>query len=257
MRTSTIDVDHVPTYKPVGKPITQVDIDEGTRLAPHDLFPFRSHFLRGQFILTSFQISDLKQHEKPWRLPGTDVSDFFNYGFDEFTWTLYCLKQDKTRAQVQEDKKDFTSGMMGADGAGVSGGSGIGGMPPFAMPGMPGMPGVSGMPANLLPPPPLPIPISIPGGPAAGLPPPNQAMPTTSLPMMPPPPPGMADMPPEMQAMMAQMMASGMDPSQLAQMDPATMFGITMQQQQLHHQQQQQGGQGGGGGGGGGRDVGR
>ena len=40
-----------------------------------------------------------------------------------------------------------------------------------------------------------------------------------------PPPPGMPELPPEMQAMMVQMMASGMDPAQLAQMDPSA-FGM-------------------------------
>ena len=37
--------------------------------------------------------------------------------------------------------------------------------------------------------------------------------------------PGIGDIPPEMQAMMAQMFASGMDPSQLAQTDPSV-FGM-------------------------------
>ena len=29
VRTSNIDVDHVPVYKPAGKSLTEVDIDEG------------------------------------------------------------------------------------------------------------------------------------------------------------------------------------------------------------------------------------
>ncbi|KAI9801826.1 MAG: hypothetical protein M1825_003199 [Sarcosagium campestre] len=147
VRTSKIDVDAVPIFEPAGKPVTELDIDE-----------------------------DLKELEKPWRIPGTDVSDFFNYGFDEFTWTLYCLKQDKMREQSQGDKKEFASGMMmGMDGTQI------------------GMPGIPAAPAN--------------GAQAA-----------MAMPQM----PGMGDMPPEMQAMMAQMMASGMDPSQ---MDPS-MFGL-------------------------------
>ena len=28
--------------------------------------------------------------EKPWRRPGSDLSDWFNYGFDEMTWQMYC-----------------------------------------------------------------------------------------------------------------------------------------------------------------------
>lgn len=28
--------------------------------------------------------------EKPWRTPGVDVTDYFNFGFDEDTWKHYC-----------------------------------------------------------------------------------------------------------------------------------------------------------------------
>lgn len=138
---STIDINANPVYPGTGKPITQINIDE-----------------------------DLADNEKPWRKPGTDISDYFNYGFDEFTWALYAAKQESTRAEFGADSfatnnkkmmEDFNSMMM------------MGGM---------GMPGA---------------------GSGAGA-----AM------------PGMDGMPPEMQAMMQQMMASGMDPSQ---MDPSQM----------------------------------
>lgn len=35
--------------------------------------------------------------EKPWRKPGADITDYFNYGFNEDTWKLYCEKQKKLR----------------------------------------------------------------------------------------------------------------------------------------------------------------
>ncbi|KAI0889495.1 Fip1 motif-domain-containing protein [Annulohypoxylon maeteangense] len=140
--TSKVDVNAIPVYKPVGKPITQVSIDE-----------------------------DLAENDKPWRKPGTDLSDYFNYGFDEFTWSLYAAKQDNVRNEyssdviAQNNKKMLEDiqmmmmgGMPGMNGTGASGG----------MANMPGMDGVS----------------------------------------------------PEMQAMMQQMMASGLDPSQ---MDPSAM----------------------------------
>ncbi|KAH8596130.1 Fip1 motif-domain-containing protein [Bisporella sp. PMI_857] len=131
--TSKIDIDAKPIYEPAGKPITQINIDE-----------------------------DLPDNDKPWRRPGADVSDYFNYGFDEFTWALYASKQETIKAEGQSNKKAFEDMSM--------------------MFGMGGMPGLPGMPAM----------------------------------------PGAADgIPPEMQEMMAQMMASGMDPSQ---MNPA-MFG--------------------------------
>jgi len=35
--------------------------------------------------------------EKPWRKPGADVTDYFNYGFTEDTWQAYCTRQKKMR----------------------------------------------------------------------------------------------------------------------------------------------------------------
>ncbi|GAO17373.1 hypothetical protein UVI_02038930 [Ustilaginoidea virens] len=142
---STIDINANPVYPSAGKPITQVNIDE-----------------------------DLPDNEKPWRKPGTDISDYFNYGFDEFTWALYAAKQESIRGEFGADSfasnnkkmmEDFHNMMM------------MGGM---------GMPG---------------------GGSGGGA-----AM------------PGMEGIPPEMQAMMQQMMASGMDPSQIDPSQMSAMF---------------------------------
>ncbi|KAL7396541.1 hypothetical protein ABVT39_007505 [Epinephelus coioides] len=36
--------------------------------------------------------------EKPWRKPGADITDYFNYGFDEKSWNTYCKKHAKARA---------------------------------------------------------------------------------------------------------------------------------------------------------------
>lgn len=35
--------------------------------------------------------------EKPWRKPGADLSDYFNYGFTEETWAAYCARQKRIR----------------------------------------------------------------------------------------------------------------------------------------------------------------
>lgn len=35
---------------------------------------------------------------------GADVTDFFNYGFDEFTWTAYCSKQTNLRNEFNPAK---------------------------------------------------------------------------------------------------------------------------------------------------------
>ncbi|OTB01062.1 hypothetical protein M426DRAFT_223286 [Hypoxylon sp. CI-4A] len=115
--TSKVDVNAIPVYKPVGKPITQVNIDE-----------------------------DLPENDKPWRKPGTDLSDYFNYGFDEFTWAMYAAKQDNVRSEfssdaiAQNNKKmleDMQMMMMGGM-PGMSGASA-----PSAMANMPGMDGIS------------------------------------------------------------------------------------------------------------------
>jgi pre-mRNA 3'-end-processing factor FIP1 len=37
--------------------------------------------------------------EKPWRRPGSNLSDWFNYGFDEISWEAYCYR----RRQLGED----------------------------------------------------------------------------------------------------------------------------------------------------------
>ncbi|XP_066515768.1 pre-mRNA 3'-end-processing factor FIP1 isoform X2 [Hoplias malabaricus] len=38
--------------------------------------------------------------EKPWRKPGADLSDYFNYGFNEETWKAYCEKQKRLRMGI-------------------------------------------------------------------------------------------------------------------------------------------------------------
>jgi pre-mRNA 3'-end-processing factor FIP1 len=37
--------------------------------------------------------------EKPWRRPGSNIADWFNYGFDEISWEAYCYR----RRQLGED----------------------------------------------------------------------------------------------------------------------------------------------------------
>lgn len=35
--------------------------------------------------------------DKPWRKPGADITDYFNYGFSEETWRAYCERQKRMR----------------------------------------------------------------------------------------------------------------------------------------------------------------
>ncbi|KAM6939957.1 pre-mRNA 3'-end-processing factor FIP1 [Xenentodon cancila] len=39
--------------------------------------------------------------EKPWRKPGADLSDYFNYGFNEDSWKAYCEKQKRLRMGLE------------------------------------------------------------------------------------------------------------------------------------------------------------
>ncbi|CAM9273605.1 unnamed protein product [Discosporangium mesarthrocarpum] len=42
---------------------------------------------------TAFDIDIDGMEEQPWRHPGVDIADFFNYGFTEDSWRVYCEKQ--------------------------------------------------------------------------------------------------------------------------------------------------------------------
>lgn len=99
--TSKLDLSANPTYN--GQPIKSISLDSDT-LLPAD---------------------------KPWRKPGADVTDYFNYGFDEFTWTAYCQKQESLREEYDPHK--LMEQMMMLSGMGI----GIPGMDPTA--GMPDM----------------------------------------------------------------------------------------------------------------------
>jgi pre-mRNA 3'-end-processing factor FIP1 len=153
-------------YPPVGKPITQLDID-----------------------------ADLAESSKPWRLPGADQSDYFNYGFDEFSWEMYRQKQTSMSAELTNQKQEMSQlqQMFGMGGAG----------PGPAMGGAPAPPsGPSGAPT----------------GPSNG----GGAMPGA----MPVPPGGMDEA--QMAMFFQQMAAQGGDMSQMANMD----FGQFMQMAQ-------------------------
>ena len=124
--TSTIDPNANPVHPATGKPILSTDFD------------------------TDFT----SEASKPWRKPGADITDFFNYGFDEFTWASYCLKHQQempkelSEIKAQADSmKSFLEGIPGGGFPGMPGvpaGPGVqganGSMPNPSMPNMPGMP---------------------------------------------------------------------------------------------------------------------
>jgi len=40
-----------------------------------------------------FEVDIAAMSDKPWRRPGSDISDWFNYGFDELSWEAYCYRR--------------------------------------------------------------------------------------------------------------------------------------------------------------------
>lgn len=117
IKSSTIDVDAKPVYEPSGKVITDMDMDTGNGFLDQSR---RLHKLIDHL--------DFPEDDKPWRRPGTDMTDYFNYGFDEFTWASYCLKQQTLRKEVTDSKKQMEE------------------MQSFLSNGMPAMPNMPGPP---------------------------------------------------------------------------------------------------------------
>jgi pre-mRNA 3'-end-processing factor FIP1 len=80
--------------------------------------------------------------DKPWRKPGADITDYFNYGFNEASWRAYCNKQKMLREGKgkmmgnMDIPPEMAMGMM---------------MPPMMDGGMPGMPPnpMMGMPMGI------------------------------------------------------------------------------------------------------------
>merc|ERR1719211_735084 len=57
---------------------------------------------------TAHEVDVENLEEKPWRKPGADITDYFNYGFSEDTWAAYCNRQRRLR--VNESGAGLTSG---------------------------------------------------------------------------------------------------------------------------------------------------
>ncbi|KAI9340819.1 hypothetical protein BDR26DRAFT_860930 [Obelidium mucronatum] len=43
--------------------------------------------------------------DKPWRKPGADITDYFNFGFNETSWRAYCTKQKSLREEAMMQKR--------------------------------------------------------------------------------------------------------------------------------------------------------
>lgn len=145
--TPQANIHRISTPQSDGRPGTDYPARHTSKLDPVNGNPI--HPATGKPILDTDLDTDFPSElSKPWRKPGADVTDYFNYGFDEFTWASYCLKKQTMPKEVKainqetEQLKAFMDQMPG------SGMPGMPGMPSGpaanAMPEMPGMPGMPG-----------------------------------------------------------------------------------------------------------------
>ena len=58
-----------------------------------------------------YDLQEVKDEDKPWRKPGADITDYFNYGFNEETWIAYCAKQKRLRAENANFKASSLIGL--------------------------------------------------------------------------------------------------------------------------------------------------
>ncbi len=66
-----------------------------------------------------FNLSTLGEEDKPWKRPGADITDYFNYGFTEDTWMQYCEKQKILRQEYANSA--LKPVILGTAGLGLSG----------------------------------------------------------------------------------------------------------------------------------------
>lgn len=121
------NVNRISTPHSDGRPGTDYAARHTSTLDPMNGNPI--HPATGKPILETDLDNDFKdESSKPWRKPGADITDYFNYGFDEFTWASYCLKKQNMPKEIKainqetEQIKAFMDQMPGT------------------MPGMPSMP---------------------------------------------------------------------------------------------------------------------
>ncbi|XP_039039655.1 FIP1[V]-like protein isoform X1 [Hibiscus syriacus] len=66
---------------------------------------------------TIFEVDIDSFEEKPWKYPGVDLSDFFNFGLNEETWKDYCkqLEQRRLETTMQSKIRVYESGRTEQD----------------------------------------------------------------------------------------------------------------------------------------------
>ncbi|XP_047370925.1 pre-mRNA 3'-end-processing factor FIP1 [Vespa velutina] len=98
------DIKSTPAYG-------SLNIKRGGLLTTASGVPDKLNKQPGKFSIDEFEtigvINGMPAHEfnldqledKPWRQPGADITDYFNYGFNEETWRAYCERQKKMRSE--------------------------------------------------------------------------------------------------------------------------------------------------------------
>eukprot|EP01119_Soliformovum_irregulare_P024871 TRINITY_DN902_c0_g1_i1.p1 TRINITY_DN902_c0_g1~~TRINITY_DN902_c0_g1_i1.p1 ORF type:complete len:414 (-),score=114.99 TRINITY_DN902_c0_g1_i1:38-1279(-) len=66
--------------------------------APRTAQPVQSPITAQPGPKSAFEL-DVDLEDKPWRKPGADITDYFNYGFNEDSWKQYCSKQVQLRLE--------------------------------------------------------------------------------------------------------------------------------------------------------------
>merc|ERR1712137_185361 len=100
-----------PTPAPVQAAPPRETIILQSNIEQEQPLPTTSH---RQFVPTPNQSNDnlydtdyasMAPEDRPWNKPGADVTDYFNYGFNEETWQRYCKKQQKKRREQTAQEK--------------------------------------------------------------------------------------------------------------------------------------------------------
>lgn len=57
------------------------------------------------YVVDDYKPVSVEVPDKPWMIPGADVSDWFNFGFTEETWNDFLLRQIEVRRQKIAQKE--------------------------------------------------------------------------------------------------------------------------------------------------------
>lgn len=63
----------------------------------------------GNFQVRNIDITFASFYMPPCHITGADITDYFNYGFTEETWKLYCERQRQMKSEVGQLNKTVSS----------------------------------------------------------------------------------------------------------------------------------------------------